>query len=63
MKWREAISAFWLPVKASFDLTASERRFVLGLLLLFSLGLGARWLHQRKPPQTTPAPTIQEKQP
>ena len=47
MKWKETASALWLPLKACFDLTLSERRFLLGLLLLFFLGVGARWIHQR----------------
>jgi hypothetical protein len=63
MNWKETASALWLPVKACFDLTLSERRFLLGLLLLFCLGIGARWIHQRTdrsgpytPPQEQPAP-------
>ena len=47
MKWKETAAALGLPLKACFDLTLRERRFLLGLLLLFALGLGARWLHQR----------------
>jgi hypothetical protein len=62
MKWKETAAALWLPVKACFDLTLAERRFLLGLLLLFCLGLGARWLRQRAdvpgpytpPPEQTP---------
>lgn len=62
MNWREIASALWRPTKACFDLTLAERRFLLGLLLLFGLGLGARWLHQRTdrpgpyapPPEQTP---------
>lgn len=63
MNWKEAASALWLPLRACFDLTLSERRFLLGLLLLFCLGVGARWVHQRTdrtgpytPPQEHPAP-------
>ena len=63
MKWKETVSALGLPLKACFDLTLAERRFLLGLLLLFCLGLGARWIHQRSdrpgpytPPQEQPAP-------
>ena len=47
MKWKETSDALWLPVKACFDLTTAERRFLLGLLLLFCLGLCARWIHHR----------------
>ncbi len=47
VNWKEPASALWLPLKACFDLTLSERRFLLGLLLLFFLGVGARWYHQR----------------
>lgn len=63
MKWKETAAALGTPLKACLDLTLSERRFLLGLLLLFCLGLGARWLHQRNdrpglyvPPQEHPAP-------
>jgi len=63
MKWKETAAALGLPLKACFDLTLSERRFLLGLLLLFCLGLGARWIHQRTdlpiaytPPQEYPTP-------
>lgn len=63
MNWKETADALMLPLKACFDLTLSERRFLLGLLLLFCLGLGARWLHQRSarpgpyaPPQEQPTP-------
>jgi len=63
MNWKEIASALALPLKACFDLTVSERRFLLGLLLLFCLGLGARALHQRSgrpgpytPPPEQPAP-------
>ncbi len=63
MKWKETALALGLPLKACFDLTLSERRFLLGLLLLFCLGLGARWIHQRTdqptpytPPQEYPTP-------
>ncbi len=63
MKWTEIASALWLPARACFDLTLAERRFLLGLLLLFCLGLGARWVHQRavppgpySPPTETPSP-------
>ncbi len=63
MKWKEPASALWGPVKACFDLTLAERRFLLGLVLLFCLGVGARWVHQRSarpgpytPPQEQPAP-------
>ena len=63
MKWKETAAALGTPLKACFDLTLQERRFLLGLLLLFALGLGARWLHQRNdkpgpytPPQEQPAP-------
>jgi hypothetical protein len=63
MNWKETASALGLPLKACFELTLSERRFLLGLLLLFSLGIGARWLHHRTarpgpyvPPQEQPAP-------
>ena len=63
MKWRETASALWLPVEASFDLTLAERRFLLGVLLPFCLGVAARWVHQRTarpvpytPPPEQPAP-------
>ena len=64
MNWKETVAAFGMPLKACFDLTLSERRFLLGLLLLFCLGLCARWLCQRTdhhgpythPPQEQPAP-------
>jgi len=56
MKWKEAPFALGLPLKACFDLTLSERRFLLGLLLLFCLGLGARWIHQRTDPPTAYTP-------
>jgi hypothetical protein len=63
MNWKETAAALGLPLKACFDLTLSERRFLLGLLLLFCLGVGARWVHQRTdrsgpyvPPQEQPAP-------
>jgi len=63
MKWKDAGDALWQPMQACFDLTLAERRFLLGLLLLFCLGLGARWLHQRTdrsepylPPKEQPAP-------
>ena len=47
MQWKETIAALGLPVKAAFDLTLQERRFLLGILLLFCLGIGARTYHQR----------------
>ncbi|NLG35646.1 MAG: hypothetical protein GX548_09865 [Lentisphaerae bacterium] len=47
MKWKDAAAALGQPLKACFDLTLSERRFLLGVLLLFCLGLAARWFHQR----------------
>lgn len=53
MKWKETAAALGQPLKACFDLTLSERRLLLGVLLLFGLGLGARWIHQRTDP---PAP-------
>ena len=63
MKWKETAAALGLPLKACFDLTLQERRFLLGLLLLFCLGLGARWMHRRSDrpapyvlPQEQPAP-------
>ena len=63
MKWKEIASALGSPLMACFDLTLQERRFLLGLLLLFCLGLGARWIHQRSDrpglyvlPQEQPAP-------
>ena len=63
MKWKETVDALALPLKACFDLTLAERRLLLGLLLLFCLGLGARWAHRRSdrpgpyvPPQEQPAP-------
>ena len=55
MKWKETADALWMPCRACLDLTLSERRLLLGVLLLFCLGLGARWLHQR---QARPAPTL-----
>lgn len=45
MSWREYADAAWLPLKACFELSAPERRLLLGLLLLFLLGLAARQLH------------------
>ena len=63
MKWKEIASALGSPLMACFDLPLQERRFLLGLLLLFCLGLGARWIHQRSDrpgpyvlPQEQPAP-------
>ena len=63
MKWKETSDALWLPVKACFDLTTAERFFLMGLLFLFCIGLGARWIHQRvdrpnlyTPPQEQLAP-------
>ncbi len=63
MKWKETSDALWLPLKACFDLTTAERRFLLGLLLLFCIGVGARWVHSRfdhpnlyTPPQEQRAP-------
>ena len=63
MKWKEIASALGSPLMACFDLTLQERRFLLGLLRLFCLGLGARWIHQRSDrpgpyvlPQEQPAP-------
>ncbi len=47
MKWKAVAAALWLPTKACFDLTLAERRFLLGLLVLACLGIGARWFHQR----------------
>ena len=63
MSWKEIAQSLVLPLRACFDLTLAERRFLLGLLLLFALGLGARWHHQRTarpgpyaPPMENPAP-------
>lgn len=63
MKWKDTAAALGQPLKACFDLTLAERRFILGLLLLFSLGLAARWIHQRNtlpgpytPPSEHPTP-------
>jgi len=50
-------------LKACFDLTVSERRFLLGLLLLFCLGLGARWLQQREEQPTPYSPSQESAQP
>ncbi len=59
----EPFKALWLPLRAQFDLTLAERRFVLGVLILFSLGLVARWVYQQgarpapySPPQEQAAP-------
>jgi hypothetical protein len=61
MNWKETASALGLPLKACFDLTVSERRFLLGLLVLFCLGVGAQWLHQRT---ARPGPyTLPQEQP
>ena len=53
MNWKHTAAALGQPWKACFDLTLAERRFLLGVLLIFCLGLGARWLHQRN---ARPAP-------
>jgi len=63
MNWKETASALGLPLKACFDLTDSERRFLLGLLLLFCLGLGARWLQQRSAQPTPYSPSQELAQP
>ena len=62
MNWRDIAAALGAPLKACFDLTLQERRFLLGLLLIFCLGLGARWHHLRseRPGLYTPP---QEQQP
>jgi hypothetical protein len=60
MKWKEIVAALWQPLKACFDLTPAERRLLLGLLVLFCLGLGARWFHLRsaQPGPYTPPPEL-----
>ncbi len=50
MKWNDTANALVQPLKACFDLTLAERRFMLGALLLICLGLAARWLHERNAP-------------
>ena len=47
MKWKETLFALGDPLRACFDLTLRERRFLLGILLLFCLGIAGRWYHQR----------------
>lgn len=51
------------PLKACFDLTLAERRFLLGVLLLFALGLGARWLHLRGDRSTPYTPPAEQRHP
>lgn len=53
MNWKDITGSLTLPLKACFDLSLAERRFLLGLLVIFCLGLGARWLHLRS---ARPAP-------
>ncbi|MGD9611879.1 MAG: hypothetical protein AB7V22_03165 [Kiritimatiellia bacterium] len=48
MKWKETLAALGGPLRACFDLTLRERRFLLGILLLFCLGIAGRWYHQRR---------------
>ena len=63
MDWQDIAFAPLKPLRACFDLTLAERRFVLGVLLLFCIGLGARWIHLHSarpapytPPQEYPLP-------
>ena len=48
-------------MRASFDLAPAERRLLLGVLLLFLLGLGARWhyLHTSQP-NPVPAAALED---
>ena len=55
MDWKNAAAAPVKPLLACFDLTLAERRFLLGVLILFALGLGARWLHLK---QSRPTPYV-----
>jgi len=58
MRWQQAkelISTGW--VRAWFALTPEERRFIGGILLIFVIGLVARYMYLRseKPEPYTPA--------
>ena len=63
MKWTTIAAALGQPLKACFDLTLAERRLLLGVLVLFCIGLAAREVHRRNirpapytPPLEHPAP-------
>jgi hypothetical protein len=63
MDWKTIAAAPAKPLLACFDLTDAERRFLLGVLLLFCLGLGARAIHRHNaqpapyaPPPENPLP-------
>ncbi|HOE00929.1 MAG TPA: hypothetical protein PLD40_08395 [Kiritimatiellia bacterium] len=63
MTWKDTMGALVSPLKACFDLTLAERRFLLGVLLLFALGLGARWLHLRSDRSTPYTPPAEQRHP
>lgn len=64
MKWRAIASALGHPLKACFDLTVSERRLLLGVLILFAIGLIAREIHRRDVgPATYRPPPMEPTQP
>jgi len=63
MKWTTIAAALGQPLKACFDLTLAERRLLLGVLVLFCIGLAAREVPRRNirpapytPPMAQPAP-------
>ena len=57
MDWKGIASAPAKPLKACFDLTLAERRFLLGVLVLFFVGLAAKSMARRSAlPQPYPPP-------
>lgn len=48
MNWKDITAPVWKPLRATFALSLAERRVLLGILLLFCLGLAARYMHQQQ---------------
>ncbi|MDD2240774.1 MAG: hypothetical protein PHO14_08890 [Kiritimatiellae bacterium] len=63
MKWTTMASALGQPIKACFDLTSAERRLLLGVLILFCIGLAAREIHRRNARSTPYSPPLEQVKP
>ena len=63
MKWNTIVSALGQPIKGCFDLTLAERRLLLGVLILFCIGLAAREVHRRNPRSAPYSPPLEQAEP
>lgn len=63
MKWNTIVSALGQPIKGCFDLTLAERRLLLGVLILFCVGLAAREVHRRTARSSPYSPPLEQAEP